>query len=162
MDVVTLGMAKAAGDRRYQRELAYAINHMLSDLPLLVGSVSQPTVGLLITVPPTKTPVHIDWFAQAKITAAGAGVLGFGIIETTTGAAVDRAAMSRGQNFIAGTFSALQSFAGMANVGPSTVWRSFRLSGFVFRDGGSVLTASLAASNGGGLNSRNTWIRAVA
>lgn len=152
------------GENSYGRVLARAVNQFTVDVALAPGSATvPPTIGLAITVPPTSRPIKLEWCGYAKVTTGGNGCIGFGVVEMTTNTAVDRGVTTIGGSFIvsASGFSSLYTIQGSAPLPAATIWRTFRLSGIVFKDAGSNLAASMQASNGDGSQSRETWLQAV-
>lgn len=162
MDVVTLGMAKAAGDQRYQRTLRYSEDIGNTAIPLGAG-VFTPLMPRF-AAPPTTSDVALRFGAGVQITAAGAGSIMIGVGETTGGAtptAFLGLPWEVSGGFTAGTWSAFWTAFGEAPIGSSATWREFRLFGYVGRDTSSALAASCRASGASPSYSTKPWMRAV-
>ena len=161
MDVVTLGMAKAAGDQRYQRTLRYSED--IGNTAIALGTGVFTSLMPRFAVPPTTSDVLLRWAASWQVTTAGAGSILIGPAETTAGTTPTAftAATEISGGFTAGTWSAFYSpGAGEVNIGYSATWREFRLFGYVGRDTSSSLAASCRASGATPYTSK-PWMRAV-
>lgn len=151
------GIGAASDDKPFK---AYAIDNTNTAVALTLGSYAAWGVGLLVSIPPTTKVIELAYLINGYVTAAGIGAVAARVVETTTGAAVDRMGSTLGDEaFSIGVYESLFTLAGSGLVEPLPVpiWRHFRLEAGVFRPSGALAAAVLASGT-----TRRTFLKAVA
>lgn len=140
--------------------LAYAEDATNTNYVIPTTALSPVVVTPVISVPATPDGnVVLKAGAALQVTAAGAGSLGLGIYETTSGALVAIYAATVTGGFLAGGGSQYPTPPPVEfELGPTTTERQFVLCGLMIRDTSSALAAVVRASA-----TRNPcpWIKAV-
>jgi hypothetical protein len=164
----TSHVVAVAGD--YTADMVYAAEQLdyvcdLSNTATTIntdGTQTEIAGGLGISVPPTgpNRSLIIRCGGACQVTAAGAGLIGINIYETTTGSSVQIGTSAICGAFTVGTGSAFPTFPQVSyDLGPSTVERQFKITASMIRDASSTLAAKVRSSTTGVVRA---WLEGMA
>lgn len=129
--------------------------------PFTVANGAYTSLPPRVAVPPGRAAV-IEYGAGIICTVAGAGIVGVGVNEYSSGALVDRSFTWQYGSWVTGVFNSMCGFFhGSLELDPSTSWRYYRLMAGSFRDSGSLATKILKSDGGGGTvdDDRSMYLR---
>lgn len=119
-------------------ELAYAENTTGTATPVSGFGVYSQVPGVAVVVPPTPRPVWLEWNGDYVLSGAQAGVVYLSVLEIPAGGgsgtqiATSQKSVTAAQN---GAYSAtVGDVPGKFRLGPTTVTRTFALSGVLLYD----------------------------